>query len=79
MMFNAKDVLLALGEKLTSESPNGLLKQLEELNTEPEMNYSLRDAMKNPEIHQHICARDVNAVKESIEDFLVKLLDKNNE
>ena len=73
----ARDVLLALGEKVTSDIPDELLKQLQDLKAEPEMNHFVLDAMKNPEIHRTVCAKDIGAVKHFIEDFVIRLTDKD--
>ncbi len=68
-----KDVLLALGKEPISDSPCELFKQLEELKIKPVMNESLKNAMGKQEIHNDVCSKDLNAVKEKIENFLMDL------
>lgn len=68
-----QDVLLALGINPKSDTPGEVFKQLEELDVEPEMNESLKNAIQKPEIHTEVCPKDLNAVKEKIEYFLMEL------
>lgn len=68
-----KDVLLALGLKPNSESPCEVFKQLEKLNVKPAMNKRLQSAMGKQEIHNDVCMKDLNAVKQKIENFLNEL------
>ena len=67
------DVLLALGMEPTSESPCEVLKQLEELKAEPVMNQSLKNAIGKQEIQNNVCSRDMNALKQKVENFLKEL------
>ena len=67
------DVLLALGMEPTSESPCEVLKQMGELKAEPVMNQSLKNAIGKQEIQNNVCSRDMNALKQKVENFLKEL------
>ena len=60
----------------TSKSPCEVFKQLEELETEPVMNESLKNAVGKQEIQNNVCSKNMDALKEKIENFLKEL--KNN-